>query len=79
MLGIQRRMAVVCIFGMENDHEFFPIREVWEVNCTLKDLPSRAIGVSYRIHRSLPSSRPEKQAWQMLPEGAERGRYRGRI
>lgn len=39
------------------------------------DLPFRATSVSRRIHKSV--SRPKDQAQQMLPEGAERGRYRG--
>ena len=41
----------------------------------LKDLPFRATSVSRRIHKSV--LKPKDQAQQMLPEGAERGRYRG--
>jgi hypothetical protein len=50
MLGIQRRMAVVCIMEIKNAivyYDVFLIREVCEVRCTLKDLPFRAIVVSY--------------------------------
>jgi hypothetical protein len=50
MLEIQRRMAVVCIMEIRNAnvyYEVFLICEVCEVKCTLKDLPFRAMIVSY--------------------------------
>ena len=55
MLGMHRRMAVVFILDIRNAivcHEVFLIRVVWKVKCTLKDLPFRAMIVSYRIHKS---------------------------
>ena len=55
MLAKQRRMAAVCILKIKDAivyYEVFLIRGVCEVKCTLKDLPFRAIVVSYRIHKS---------------------------
>ena len=44
-------MAVVFMLSIGDAIEFL-IREVFEVKCTLKDLPFRAMIVSYRIHKS---------------------------
>jgi hypothetical protein len=78
MLGIQRRMAVVCILESRNSTDYygvFLIGKVCEVKCSIEGLS--ILGDRRILSTSLPSSRD--QALQMLPEGAERGRYRGRI